>query len=125
MAAGDALGDAPMTRLPPERTLWAAGCIALLVPITLYVMVTFLYGSNFLGMGSRSAQAMIDGTALRPHVYRQLVPLIVRGIMALTPESLMPWVTQGLHDLLWGNPLFTAAAGIRRAASQPELADSR
>jgi len=71
-----------------ERALWLALTVAFIVPFSFYVMLCFIVGSDFLGINVRSAGAMLDGSAITPHVYRQMVPVMANSIIAITPEAL-------------------------------------
>ena len=92
-----------------RRDTWMkALCAIFAIAMSLYIMVCFLYGSDFLGMGDRSPQAMMEATAPAPYVYRQLVPWLVHSLITLTPESAIAPITSGLHDVLWRNSFFSA-----------------
>jgi len=108
------------------KTWWTAALALLMVPLSLFVMITFIFSSDFLGMGERSPKAMMEGFALKPHVYRQLVPVMARGIIAFTPTSLERAITDDLSVSLWDNKLFSQAVKQRHRGGTPlELADSQ
>lgn len=108
------------------RIWWTAACILLILPVSLFAMINFVFSSDFLGMGARSPEAMMSGTALKPHIYRQLVPVTARAIVAITPQTMQEKITAGLSESLWNNRLFAEAVKLRHRAGKPmELHDSR
>ncbi|SSW61732.1 hypothetical protein [Achromobacter agilis] len=50
------------------------------------------------GHGPHSLASMVDGTAYRPYVYRQLVPAVANGIQALLPASAVERISERLAD---------------------------
>jgi hypothetical protein len=73
---------------------------ALYVLLTLYALIHFLnnsyLGDKYFG-GRVSFDAMMDGTAWKPFVYRLLVPKIAAGIAAITPEFMEHAITNAAH----------------------------
>jgi len=50
------------------------------------------------GHGPHSLASMVDGTAYRPYVYRQLVPAAANGIQALLPAGAVARISERLAD---------------------------
>ncbi len=109
-----------------QRQLWLAATIAFIVPFSVFTMLCFIVGSDFLGINVRSAPAMLGGTAITPHVYRQLVPVMANSVIAITPAFIANGVTQYMHAwLVDPRGLFATAVRFRHPASPPpELADA-
>lgn len=111
---------------PTYRKWWLACCAVLALPISIFCMITFIVSSDFLGMDERSPKAMMEGYALKPHVYRQLIPTLTRGIMAITPEDTKKSIAEGLHSTLWDMRLFAESVKLRHKDFRPiELEDER
>lgn len=110
-----------------RETLWKAACVAFLLPFSLYIMCCFIFGSDFLGMGFRSPQNMLDGTGFRPYIYRQLVPFLANLLTALTPEALASSIAAWLNEWLnTPHTLFHEAVMIRHPRGIPhELEEPR
>lgn len=83
-----------------QRQLWLLMAALFTLCFSWYAMLCFIVGSDFLGMNVRSLQAMLDGTAIKPHIYRQFVPVIAHVLLGLSPQGLQDWVTQLLHGWL-------------------------
>lgn len=93
------------------------------MPMSVYTLLVFIEGSDFLGMNVRSAENMLAGTAITPHVYRQMVPLIARGVIAATPISVSESAAESLREwLMQPRSLLNRMVGFRHAAMPPELA---
>lgn len=50
------------------------------------------------GHAPHSLASMVDGTAYRPYVYRQLVPAVANGIQALLPASAVERISERLSE---------------------------
>jgi hypothetical protein len=106
--------------------LWTTALMALMLPVSLCVMANFLLGSNLYGMGYLGSSAIMDGSANKPYVMRQLLPLIVRTILDLTPADALPGINAWLHSLFWNTRLFVSIINIRQDhPTPPELQDAR
>lgn len=108
-----------------QRGIWLMLAASFILPFSLYTMLCFIVGSDFLGMHVRSLGAMLGGTAITPHVYRQLVPVMANSLIAVTPESVQTEVTQFMHAWLYApGSLFATAVRFRHPAMPPrELSD--
>ncbi len=80
-----------------QRRIWLGLAACFVITFSFYVMLCFIVGSDLLGMNVRSLGAMLDGTAITPHVYRQLVPVIANIFIGISPESLQEGVTHILQ----------------------------
>lgn len=121
MAAELSLTDALHGRVKPLLT---AGCAAFLIFFSLYIMTCFIFSSDFFGMNDRSPQAVMEGKAARPLVYRQLMPTLVQGLVAATPGAVRESVTEMVHEFLWHNPLMIEIEKTRHPhGPPPELDD--
>jgi hypothetical protein len=108
-----------------SENLLKAGCLVLVLCMSVYVMMCFMFGSDFFGIGDRSPQALMEYTAPKPHAQRQLVPAIARGIFIITPQSALKPVTDTLHELWWNSSTFSAMVHFRHPiATPPELNDN-
>ena len=104
-----------------ERRIWLMAMAVFVIGFSLYTMLCFIVGSDFLGINGRAAAAMFNGTALRPHVYRQMVPMIAHGVIAISPEALQEAVAHGLQSLLTQpNSLFASMVHFRHPFSPPK-----
>jgi hypothetical protein len=110
-----------------QRKLWIAAILAFILPFSLYIMCCFIFGSDFLGMKIRSPQAMLEGTAFRPYVYRQFIPLLTHIILILTPDALEQYAAASLSE--WLNTpksFFNTAMSFRHPKGPPaELMEPR
>ncbi len=111
----------------PREHVWKYSTFAFVFLLSLYIPCCMLVGSDFFGMDDRSPKSMMEGTGVRPHVYRQLVPLVTRAVVAVTPQAMEGAVTGGLHDIVADNYIFRAIAHVRhwRGPKPPELGDDR
>jgi hypothetical protein len=108
-----------------QRLIWLALVWGFIVVFSFYIMICFAVSSDFLGINVRSAPAMLSGTAITPHVYRQMVPVMANTVIALTPQPVADAATALLHDWLADRKsLFATGVRFRHpVAPPPELAD--
>lgn len=103
-----------------QRQLWLLAAVLFIVPFSLYVMLCFFVGSDMLGMQGRSVGAMLSGTAIKPHVYRQLVPMLANLAVALSPEALQAAVTGTMQGWLAdGGSMFSTLVRFRHPVKPP------
>jgi len=90
--ARDPRGPAPGAGAAGLRRLLTVLLYMLVAGLTTYVFLTkdvnFYHRSSF--------GDMVYGRAHRPYVYRALVPLVIRGAVALTPDAARSALAQGL-----------------------------
>ncbi|MDX2072815.1 MAG: hypothetical protein SFX19_00440 [Alphaproteobacteria bacterium] len=69
---------------------------------SVYAMSYFFYnsslGDKYIG-GQMRFEEMVDGTARKPFVYRQLVPIIVRALDQITPDAVREGGNQWVEGL--------------------------
>lgn len=95
--------DTTETTLQRWQALWGRHRLAIVfgsvyLMLSLFAMVHFL-NSSFLGdrYFKTAYDGMYDGTTHQPFVYRQLVPLSTRLLVAISPESLQVWVNDSVE----------------------------
>ena len=85
----------------PQSKLYARVCLFVLFFVTASVSVNGYYQKwHFLEAGVPGAytvagfERMVDGTANRPFVYRQLLPAIANELERVTPDRVKGWAFQ-------------------------------
>lgn len=111
--------------LAHQRRLWLAVMWCFVICTSFYVHLTFIEGSDFLGINVRSLESMMTGKAIKPHIFRQMVPIMAHGVVAVTPQGLQDSATQAMAE--WLNTpksMFATMVSYRHSASKPpELRD--
>jgi len=82
------------------RLLLTQAFIALYILLSLWFLARFALVSHLGDSIDRTPlQAMIDGTAYRPFVYRLLIPKLTGFIVALTPEGMQDYMSGAMQSL--------------------------
>jgi hypothetical protein len=77
---------------------------ALYVLAAVYAMSYFLQNSSLGDAYARTRfDAMVEGNAAKPFVYRQLVPMMVRSVVMVTPQPARDAMNQWVEDVKTGN----------------------
>jgi hypothetical protein len=79
-----------------------------IVFVSIYVLLSFYAMLHFMEasyLGERyfmtAFQGMYEGTAVKPFVYRQLVPSLTRAIVWITPQAVVDAINITITDLQW------------------------
>ncbi len=83
-----------------HKIYWIIGVGLFIFCYSAYVMISFIWGTDFLGRGIWSLREIITEHSLRPHMYRQLPIIFAKVISAITPKYSREAITFFLHNLL-------------------------
>lgn len=108
-----------------QRPLWLAVMWLFVLCTSFYVHLTFIEGSDFLGINVRSLESMMTGKAIKPHIYRQMMPTLAHGVIAVTPQAVQESVTEGMSGWLdTPRSMFASMVSYRHPGGKPpELRD--
>lgn len=112
------------TTSPLERRAWSRTADLVLLIGLYFVVAAAAFNGFYDKWGFRdedpkfSFAAMIDGTAERPYVYRQLLPALVNGVEAVLPQTAAEALTDGLYRTDW-------QGGLKSKITAPQALDPR